>query len=162
MFLGGLWHGASWNFVIWGMLHGSYLAIHKVILDKVPFLNGHRFFKTKIGIVFSIFVTQYLVFLTWIPFRVKDTDHMLYSVWKYVALDFATQKTIEVISSNKLPILIMIGFIILHYISYKKNRLPEIISGLKLRYWIVFLIGVTFSILILYDGNPADFIYFKF
>jgi alginate O-acetyltransferase complex protein AlgI len=29
MTLGGLWHGASWNFVLWGMLHGAYLAIHR-------------------------------------------------------------------------------------------------------------------------------------
>ncbi len=30
MTLGGLWHGASWNFVIWGALHGLYLSIHKL------------------------------------------------------------------------------------------------------------------------------------
>jgi alginate O-acetyltransferase complex protein AlgI len=37
MLLGGLWHGASWNFVIWGGLHGAYLVIHKLILgDKKP------------------------------------------------------------------------------------------------------------------------------
>ena len=29
MLLGGLWHGASWNFVVWGGLHGFYLVIHK-------------------------------------------------------------------------------------------------------------------------------------
>ena len=39
MFLGGLWHGASWNFVMWGMLHGAYLAIHKLIMDKFPHLK---------------------------------------------------------------------------------------------------------------------------
>jgi len=162
MFLGGLWHGASWNFVVWGMLHGSYLAIHKIILDKFPSLKGHSFFKTKVGIIVSIFITQYLVFLTWIPFRVTGTDHLTYSMWKYIVWDFAIEKTINVISLNKLPILLMIGFIALHFISYKKNNLLEIISGLKLRYWIVFLVAVTFSILLLYDGKPEDFIYFRF
>lgn len=162
MFLGGLWHGASWNFVIWGMLHGSYLAIHKIILDKFPSLKGNKFFKSKLGIIFSIFVTQYLVFLTWIPFRVKDADHLTYSIWKYIVWDFGFEKTINIISSNKLPILLIIGFIVLHYISYKKTNLLEIISRFKLRYWVIFLIAVTFSILFLYDGKPEDFIYFRF
>ena len=162
MFLGGLWHGASWNFVIWGMLHGSYLAMHKLILDRFPSLKGNRFFKSKIGIIFSIFITQYLVFLTWIPFRVKDVDYMTYSIWKYVMWDFGVEKTINVILSNKLPILLIIGFVILHYISYKKTNLSEIISHLKLRYWVIFLIAITFSILVLYDGKPEDFIYFRF
>ena len=30
MFLGGLWHGASWNFVLWGGLHGTYLTIERI------------------------------------------------------------------------------------------------------------------------------------
>src|SRR5579862_1611851 len=34
MFLGGLWHGASWKFAIWGSLHGVYLAVHKFILER--------------------------------------------------------------------------------------------------------------------------------
>jgi alginate O-acetyltransferase complex protein AlgI len=33
MLLGGLWHGASWTFVVWGGLHGVYLAVHKLMLD---------------------------------------------------------------------------------------------------------------------------------
>jgi len=162
MFLGGLWHGASWNFVIWGMLHGAYLAMHKLILDRVPSLKDNKFFKTKVGIAVSIFITQYLVFLTWIPFRVSDSSNLTYSIWKYIVWDFAIDKTINVISLNKLPIVLIITFIVLHYVSYKKNNLIETISGLKLRYWVMFLVAITFSILILYDGKPEDFIYFRF
>jgi len=162
MFLGGLWHGASWNFVLWGMLHGAYLAMHKLILDRVPSLKDNKFFKTKVGIAVSIFITQYLVFLTWIPFRVSDSSNLTYSIWKYIVWDFAIDKTINVISLNKLPIILIITFIVLHYVSYKKNNLIETISGLKLRYWVMFLVAITFSILILYDGKPEDFIYFRF
>ena len=38
MFLGGLWHGASWNFVLWGMMHGVALAAHKCWMT----LTGHK------------------------------------------------------------------------------------------------------------------------
>jgi len=144
------------------MLHGAYLAMHKLILDRVPSLKDNKFFKTKVGIAVSIFITQYLVFLTWIPFRVSDSSNLTYSIWKYIVWDFAIDKTINVISLNKLPILLIITFIVLHYVSYKKNNLIETISGLKLRYWVMFLVVITFSILILYDGKPEDFIYFRF
>src|SRR3954447_8805355 len=46
MVLGGLWHGASWNFVFWGALHGAALAIHKawITLDPVASLRGNALF----------------------------------------------------------------------------------------------------------------------
>ena len=49
MLLGGLWHGASWNFVIWGGLHGLYLAIERVVHKRWPGWNtntrGMRFLR---------------------------------------------------------------------------------------------------------------------
>ena len=162
MFLGGLWHGASWNFVIWGLLHGAYLVIHKIITDKIPFLKNHNFFKTKIGLITSIIITQYLVFLAWIPFRVQNFDDMIYSMQKYIFLDFQILETTQYVLSHKLPIFMMITFIILHFISYKKGDLPLKISNLRFLYWVPFLILTTLVILLFYNGNPEDFIYFKF
>jgi alginate O-acetyltransferase complex protein AlgI len=162
MFLGGLWHGASWNFVIWGILHGAYLAIHKSIVDKFPTLKNYKFFKTKIGKIISIAITQYFVFLAWIAFRVQDTNNMTYAMQKYVLIDFQTTHTIQFLSSHKIPLMLMMFFILLHYVSYKKSNLSEIISRLRLRYWIIFLTGVTLLILLFFNGKPEDFLYFKF
>jgi alginate O-acetyltransferase complex protein AlgI len=162
MLLGGLWHGASWNFVIWGMLHGGYLAIHKVISDKFPGLKIHPFFKSKFGKIISILITQYFVFLAWIPFRVGDIEGMLYAIEKYVFLDFLTTQTFELMAAHKLPIVLLILFIILNFISYKKGNLLEIISNLHLKYWVIILFSITVTILFFYDGNPENFIYFRF
>ncbi len=162
MLLGGLWQGASWNFVVWGMLHGLYLALHKMLLDKFPILKNHSFFKTKIGFVISIFITQYLIFLAWIAFRVQDFDDLVYSLQKYVILDFATTKTFEIISSNKFSIFLICLFVILSFIAYKKGNILQIISNLSLKKWFFFLLGIMLSILFFYDANPADFIYFRF
>ncbi|HMK33394.1 MAG TPA: MBOAT family O-acyltransferase, partial [Nitrosopumilaceae archaeon] len=162
MFLGGLWHGASWNFVIWGMLHGAYLAVHKFILDRFPALQGHRFFKTRFGTFISIAVTQYFVFLAWIAFRVKDTNDMLYSMHKYVILDFQINATRQFLSSHKIIIVFIVLFIILHFISYKKKNMSEIIANFKLRYWIIFLCVIMTMIFLFFDGRPEDFIYFQF
>ena len=162
MFLGGLWHGASWNFVIWGILHGVYLAIHKSIVDKFPTLKNYRFFKTKIGKIISIVITQYFVFLAWVAFRVQDTNNMLYAMQKYILIDFQTTQTIQFLSSHKIPLMFIMSFILLHYVSYKKSNLTEIISCFRLRYWILFLTGVTLMILLFFNGKPEDFLYFKF
>ena len=162
MFLGGLWHGASWNFVIWGILHGMYLAIHRFLSNQFPFFANHNFFKSRIGILFSVLVTQYFVFLAWITFRVHDTKDMIYSISKYVVLDFQTVNTMNIILQHKIPILIMVLFVLFHIIILRKINLIEKISNIKLRWWFVFLISIMTIILLLYDGEPRDFIYFKF
>ena len=162
MFLGGLWHGASWNFVIWGLLHGLYLAIHKMLLNKFPVLKDLRFFKTKTGKITSIFITQYFIFLAWIPFTIADTNLMFVNMQKYVFLDFLTENSIPFIISQKYPIAIMGFFVLLHLISYRAKNLPMRISKLKSPYWILFLFVALFFILFFYNGNPEPFIYFKF
>ncbi|MGI0056360.1 MAG: MBOAT family O-acyltransferase [Nitrosarchaeum sp.] len=162
MFLGGLWHGASWNFVIWGMLHGLYLAIHKMILDKIPVLKNNTFFRSKFGFVLSIFVTQYLVFLTWIAFRIQDFEDLMYSMKKYVIIDFLVGKTSAIILEHKFEVFLIVLFIVLHVVSYKKQNLPERISNYKLHYWGIFLLVIMLGIMFFYDGNPEDFIYFQF
>jgi alginate O-acetyltransferase complex protein AlgI len=162
MFLGGLWHGASWNFVLWGVLHGTYLACHNAILDRFPSLQNNPFFKKKAAAIFSIFVTQYLVFLTWIPFRVKETEVMLYSIQKYIFLDMQIQNTLHFIDLHKLPMAIMVLFIVLHTISYKHGNLIQKISELKPAYWIGILSGIMIVIFLFFDGNPQDFVYFQF
>ena len=162
MFLGGLWHGASWNFVIWGVLHGVYLAIHRIISNKFPRLANNSLFKTKIGTIFSILVTQYFVFLAWIPFRVRDFDHMIYSMQKYVLLDIDVVNVLPFVSAHKFPLVLMFLFVILHFVAYRRTNLQVIISNFRLRYWILFLSAVMLLIFLFYDGRPEDFIYFKF
>ena len=162
MLLGGLWHGASWNFIIWGALHGSYLAVHKILVNKFPSLANNLFFKTKSGKILSIFVTQYFVFLAWIAFRVQNIEHLTYSLQKYVLLDFQYIETLEIISTHKISIGVMILFIISHYIIFKKDNLKNKIANLPLPLWMIFLFSVSLCVLLLYDGNPEDFIYFKF
>ena len=162
MFLSGFWHGASWNFVIWGLLTGTYVVIHRAIGNTFPSLRTHRFFKTKLGIFLSIFVTQYIVFLSMIIFRVRDDEHMFYSIQKYVLLDFATAGTMEFISNHQYSIALIIVFWAIHYILYKVPDIQERIANIRLRYWFTFLLVITLLISLTYTGEPRDFYYFQF
>ncbi len=162
MFLGGLWHGASWNFIIWGMLHGAYLAIHKIICDKFPRMSNNIFFKSKIGKIVAIFATQYLVFLAWIAFRVRDTDYMLYSMSKYVFLDFQTTTIKQVINSNEVAVGLIVVFAILNLILYRQKNIPVKISQMQLWKWFFFIVTITLLIFLTFAGHTDDFIYFQF
>jgi alginate O-acetyltransferase complex protein AlgI len=67
MILGGLWHGASWNFVIWGFLNGSYLSIEK-LFGRI--IQPHKWPQKSL----CMFVTFNLISLTWIFFRSRTTE----------------------------------------------------------------------------------------
>tara|TARA_B100000029_G_scaffold296048_1_gene289335 strand:- start:3150 stop:4622 length:1473 start_codon:yes stop_codon:yes gene_type:complete len=161
MLLMGLWHGASWNFIIWGGIHGLFLAFHTILRTKIP-QSSTNFFKSRIGIVFSIIVTQYLVFFTFLAFRIQDFEHMLYSMQKYVFLDFATSQTLEIISNNEFAVSLIVLFIILHFISFKKDNLVKRISEFRLSYWGLFLFMIILPITLFYVGSSQQFIYFQF
>ena len=162
MFLGGMWHGASWNFVIWGLLHGAYLAIHKMLKKAFPAFANNPFFKSRLGKITSILITQYFVFLAWIPFRVHDTEHMLYSIQKFVIIDLQLDGALDIILAHKIPVALMVTFVILHFISYRRTNLIQTIANMKLRYWGIILLVILSLIIFFFDGNPEQFIYFKF
>lgn len=162
MFLGGLWHGASWNFVVWGVMHGTYLTIYRAVDNAFPQIRKLGFMHSRVGKILSIVVTQYLVFLAWIAFRVRDVDFMIYSLQKFVIVDFETSQTLDVLSSNKISVFLIGLFFILNFISYRKQNLHEKIAGLRLVSWAAILMSIAISIMILYTGHPEDFIYFKF
>ena len=65
MMLGGLWHGASWNFVIWGLLHGVGLVVHKLWAGRRP---------VQVPRIVSWALTYGFVCLTWIFFRAQSLD----------------------------------------------------------------------------------------
>src|SRR3989440_5407606 len=69
MFLGGLWHGAAWTFVVWGLLHGTYLVIERVI--RVLFENK-AWAKNLATRLLAGFATYAAVCVAWAFFRASD------------------------------------------------------------------------------------------
>lgn len=73
MLLGGLWHGASWNFIFWGGLHGMYLAIERLVSGSRPSPSPWTSFRAFVK-AFIVFV---LVTITWVPFRSPNWETTL-------------------------------------------------------------------------------------
>jgi hypothetical protein len=74
MLLGGLWHGAGWNFVLWGGLHGAYLLINHGWRNLTR--NNARaagYFSRYAG----VFLTFFAVVVAWVPFRATNFEGAL-------------------------------------------------------------------------------------
>ena len=76
MLLGGLWHGASWNFLIWGAIHGGYLAFERA--------RGKMSIYGKLPKIFQLLITFFIVLVAWVFFR-ADT---LPDAWRYLGCMF--------------------------------------------------------------------------
>jgi alginate O-acetyltransferase complex protein AlgI len=74
MLLGGLWHGASWHFVVWGGLHGAALAFHKFWADRV---RPKRWTESGIYSAVAWATTFLFVVLTWVVFRASSVTAAL-------------------------------------------------------------------------------------
>lgn len=77
MLLGGLWHGASWNFVIWGGIHGGMLAFER--------MQGKESAYSKLPVFFQVALTFTIASLAWVFFRSTDFG----SAWGYLLNLFA-------------------------------------------------------------------------
>jgi alginate O-acetyltransferase complex protein AlgI len=72
MALGGLWHGASWNFVIWGIFHGSLLVIHRLWRRAIDGSSVATLADLPLLKPFWIALTFLVVTIGWVPFRAPD------------------------------------------------------------------------------------------
>ncbi len=157
-FLTGLWHGASWTFVIWGLYHGFFIIVERMGLGKLL---------DRSQILSRIYAVLVFVF-GWVFFR-ADTIRQGFAVaarmampWRYTVTDsplgtlMSGQAVLAaaagIIGCGILQMLFSRG--ILAKVSAKwKNSLPEA----------VYLGGVLFySILLLADNTYNPFIYFRF
>jgi len=158
MVLGGLWHGASWNFVIWGALHGIALCVHKIFRSVVKNKKG-----TAVGNVISILLTYVFVCVCWVPFRSTDTA----ITFEIIERMFIWQNGIIHIYSW---VVVAIAVVIIGtaVAVFKERKKPQPVSG----YYPIFnlekfgsltLLFVFIGIIVIFAYTKSSpFIYFQF
>ena len=151
--LSGLWHGANWTFIIWGILHAFYLIFAILTTDV-----RQKYFIClgKVNIFLNQLIVFCLVSFAWIFFRAKSVSIALLVIKNILLLNFTFNLT--QICAEKGPLNLAITFISLliwSFISIPKRN-NSLISNLK------FLLLITFLIIILGKNDKADFIYFQF
>ena len=164
MLLGGLWHGASWNFVLWGLVHGLLLIIHR-FGKEISFVK--RFFDAagRVGILMSWVITQFFVFFTWLIFRVEDTAVLIPSMKTFVGWGghFDWEEAFEFLPEIKFLTFALAGcFVLLHGVS---GKLGGGKMWLARQHSVVWGTACGVMLCLAFYLRPAetiDFIYFRF
>ena len=153
--LTGLWHGASWNFVIWGAYYGLLLILEKHVLERV--------LKRLPAFVRHI-LTLLLVVVGWVIFRVEDAPRIGSVLGSMFSFSSAGTGSFLVSSSNALsPLLLVIPAVLccLPWKEYCTGRFGEKNWFRPVRYLLAFALWVL-SIFMLLGESYNPFIYFRF
>ncbi len=94
--IGGIWHGAGWTFIFWGLLHGTAMVIHKI----------WNLFDLRMNSLLAWFITFNFINITWIFFRAKEWNDAIKVLWGMI--NFQNVVLPEIVES-KLSILKNIG-----------------------------------------------------
>ena len=150
--LTGIWHGASWNFLVWGLLFAFLLMIEKAflleILDKIPRVFGHVY-------------TLFFVLIAWVIFAF-DSLAMGLSYLKIMfglsSYNFINSDFLYFFQSNAILLIVLVIASTNIMSHFAKRNLP-----LKLVFENIYLVGlflISVSFLVSSSYNP--FLYFKF
>ena len=160
MFLGGLWHGASWNFVIWGLFHGIALAAHKFWMT----LTGRKKGEESHGIrrFFGILITFHFVCFCWIFFRNADFSTSLDMI-KQICTTFRPQLFPQLIAGYwEVFALMALGFF-LHFCPDRwENACCKTVIRLPLMGKAVLMLALIYLVIQMKSTEIQPFIYFQF
>jgi len=155
--ISGLWHGASWNFVIWGAYHGLFLVLDKMFLIK--FLN-------KIGGFFSTIFTFIIVMIGWVLFRSETLEFALQYIKKLFTFTLAN----DFYPRPDFSIMIFVSILFAFITSLKfGNKIKDfffnkntysIKQHILLTLMTIVLLFLSVSFIVSSDFNP--FIYYRF
>ncbi|MDY7019953.1 MAG: MBOAT family O-acyltransferase [Cyanobacteriota bacterium] len=165
MLIAGIWHGAAWGFIVWGILHGIALMVHRLteVFSKQSSIT--ELWTTVPGMIFSWLITQFMVFFAWIFFRLpnlKESGFVVQHLWNHSAdVQFAHKVYVEALGLERINVvLLLISVFALMGLSTIFNR------GLKLQLsWPVKLVLAPICFLIVWLLAPEGtlpYIYFDF
>ena len=157
-FLTGLWHGASWNFIFWGIFHGLFLIIERLGLKK---------FLEKIPKTLQHFYTMIIVIIGWVFFRSNSFIFALKYLKKLFVPNFIYMESFFVeLETLKLFIVVCTIFFSTPIVPKLKNILLNNIFRSKFYYEIfrnfVYIVLFLLSVIFLAGSNFNPFIYFHF
>lgn len=171
MLLGGLWHGASWNFVVWGALHGVVLAVHK--FWSRTFLPAMGFDAEDVRKFFSRFplmvcrivpwlLTFHFVCFCWIFFRNATFDASL-TMLEQIFTHFQPELLPQLVGGyTEVFALMGIGYL-LHFLPDSWERWCER-GVIRLPLWLqaVLIAAVVYLVIQVKSSDIQPFIYFQF
>lgn len=167
MLLGGLWHGAAWNFVIWGAYHGLVLSVNRWIEKHHP---PRRNEDTSLFVIFiKVFIMFNLTCLGWLFFRAQSLSQIGTILTSILGIGTFYGPWIQ--QAREVAFFISIPFAAMAFQALRKMRPDWFLTDLLTRGFMVdsspvemksILYGVLFYLLCLYGASAQSFIYFQF
>lgn len=155
--LTGIWHGASWNFVVWGLYYGILLILEKFVFGK---------YLKKLPSFFQHFYCMFFVILGWVLFVFENiSGGFSFIGFMFGGGDFANRETVYLLYNNAVLLaLCLIGCTSLpkrigSWVSYK---LAEKQIALTVIQNIVYVVIFILSVAYLVDASFNPFLYFRF
>ena len=148
--ISGLWHGAAWNFIIWGAYHAVIQIIERIFDLK-------KYFTTKYRVFAGIVITWILVLSGWVFFRASSLQEALYVLHRMYSF---SNESAEFKISKVLGV-IMIFMILEAFLITKADQ--KLLKKFKFyRFLEPFVLGIFIIVIILFRGDEHGFIYFQF
>jgi alginate O-acetyltransferase complex protein AlgI len=158
--LTGVWHGANWNFFIWGLLHGVFIILERTLLRK--------FIESKLTILKNIYLLIFVMF-TWVFFRLEDFSsaiNVLKLLFTFNICETCIQ--LEAFIDKWLILMTIIGVVFMYpqkYLVKKLLLLNAVLPSKKIlqTIYVMAYVGIfLISIMSLASGTYNPFIYFRF
>ncbi len=154
MLLGGLWHGANWTFVVWGGLHGLYLAVERVLRAR---FRGYK--PGPLALIAFGLLTYALVNITWVFFRAKTFG----TAWTVLGGMFGAHAAAEPILSTFYLVCVAAivgGLVVTHW--FMRARTLEGVVARVHPAAICAVWGFLAFAIVIAQGEGSAFIYFQF
>jgi len=161
MFLAGLWHGAGWTYVLWGFLHGVYLAAQRVV--SAPYQRLCRTVRCPgwLATIPAVLLVFFLTCIAWVLFRAKSLDRALYILKALFNWGSTANLSFGGMKFHLLRVAVVVAIVLV--VDSLSTR--ERVRSLYLKYPYVRAALLGFAVLtILFTGSFAanSFIYFRF
>ncbi len=154
MLLGGLWHGASWTFVVWGGLHGLYLSVERLLRSRFAGYTPGPVMLVLLGLL-----TYALVNVTWVFFRATSFE----KAWQVLGGMFGANGDAKPILPTVHLVMVTVivsGIVCAHWLMRNRtlesvvSRTPAILLSII---WALMLFAIVIA-----QGEGNAFIYFQF
>lgn len=157
MLIGGLWHGASWTFMIWGGIHGLYLLAERLVVKIAP--ASRVWSRIPVRIFFTL-VTFVLVCIAWVFFRADTFNRAFLMIKAMFNLGCGPSGLHLALPDIIITAVVSFVILVLHYCM--RDRSLEEIAG-RMSWWLKSLVlaGMMIAVTIL-SGEDRAFIYFQF
>jgi len=162
MLLGGLWHGASFRFILWGLWHGLNLAIHKMLMNLFPRIKAMGKDMTKLHRFVCILITFHIVCFGWIFFRASSMESA-WQILSQIIYHFHPEIVTQFIEGYPVVVILFILGYILHFLpsqvdNWFKMRLTN--AHLLVQAFVFVLLIVL--VIQMKSAEVQPFIYFQF